>query len=166
MSVSPTNGIDQGGNWTNLIIKYAYTVLLHSYSGGESENRAPVIKQLRGGSFSFVRCSAMNQSQFLAITCNSLEAREKSRVHGAIGFDSDWLKNWRESFKPINKRSYRNHVISFDIHLKTALTRLRLFRLVIGWKFSRQFLNQWEAKPKPRPKPIASCTRDFSLALS
>ena len=28
----------------------------------------------------------MNQSQFLAIICNSLEAREKSRVHGAIGF--------------------------------------------------------------------------------
>ena len=38
--------------------------------------------------------SAMNQTQFLAITCNSLEAREKSRVHGAIGFgfDSHWLK--------------------------------------------------------------------------
>ena len=30
--------------------------------------------------------SAMNQSQFLAMTCNPLEAREKSRVHGAIGF--------------------------------------------------------------------------------
>ena len=30
--------------------------------------------------------SAMNQSHFLAITCNSLEAREKTRVHGAIGF--------------------------------------------------------------------------------
>ena len=45
--------VDQDGKWTNLIIKY--TVLLHSYSGGESENRAPVIKQLRGGSFSFVR---------------------------------------------------------------------------------------------------------------
>ena len=27
----------------------------------------------------------MNQSQFLAIICNSLKAREKSRVHGAIG---------------------------------------------------------------------------------
>ena len=44
----------------------------------------------------------INQSQFLAITCNSLEAREKSRVHGAIGFgfgvDSHWLKNCRESF--------------------------------------------------------------------
>ena len=37
----------------------------------------------------------MNQSQFLEITCNSLEAREKSRVHGAIGFGfaSHWLKN-------------------------------------------------------------------------
>ena len=32
--------------------------------------------------------SAMNQSQFLAITCNSPEAREKSPVHGAIGFGS------------------------------------------------------------------------------
>ena len=57
-------------------------------------------------------------------TCNSLEAREKSRVHGVIGFGfaSHWLKNWRESFKPITKRSYRNHVITFDSHLKTALT--------------------------------------------
>ena len=43
--------------------------------------------------------SAMNQSQFLAITCNSLVAPKKSRVHGAVcfGFDSHWLKNWRES---------------------------------------------------------------------
>ena len=67
--------------------------------------------------------SAMNQSQFLAITCNSLEAREKSRVHGAIGFgfDSHRLKNWRESFKSIIKRSYRNQVITFDSHLETAL---------------------------------------------
>ena len=63
----------------------------------------------------------MNQSQFLAITCNSLEAREKSRVHGAIGFASHGLKNWRESFKPITKRSNRNHGITFDSHLKTAL---------------------------------------------
>ena len=51
----------------------------------------------------------MNQSQFLAITCNSLEAREKSREHGAIGFgfDSHWLTKLRESFKPITKRSNR-----------------------------------------------------------
>ena len=54
---------------------------------------------------------------------HSLEAREKSRVHGAIGFGfaSHWLKNWRDSFKPITKRSNRNHVITFDGHLKTAL---------------------------------------------
>ena len=40
--------------------------------------------------------SGINQSQFLAITCNSLEAREKSRVRGVIGcgfgFASHWLK--------------------------------------------------------------------------
>ena len=68
--------------------------------------------------------SAVNQSQFLAIICNSLKAREKSRAHGAIGigFASHWLKNWRESFKPITKRSNRNHIIIFDSHLKTALS--------------------------------------------
>ena len=67
--------------------------------------------------------SSLNQSQFLAITCNAPEAREISRVYGAIGFGfaSHWLKNWRESFKPITKRSNRNHVITVDSHLKTAL---------------------------------------------
>ena len=66
---------------------------------------------------------AMNQSQFLEITCNTLKTREKSRVRGAIGFGfaSHWLKNWRESFKPITKRSNRNYIITFDSHLKTAL---------------------------------------------
>mgnify|MGYP000335587348 CR=1 FL=1 len=69
--------------------------------------------------------SAMNQSQFLAIICNSLKAREESRVHGAIGFGvaSHWLKNWSVSFKPITKGSNRHHVITFDSHLKTALYR-------------------------------------------
>ena len=71
--------------------------------------------------------SAMNQSQFLTITCNSFGAREKSRVHGAVcfGFDSHWLKNWRESFKPITKSSSRNHVITFDSHLKIALIKAK-----------------------------------------
>ena len=55
--------------------------------------------------------------------------REKSRVLGAIGFgfDSHWLKNWRESFKPIAKRSNHNHVITFDRHLKTALIEMTLY---------------------------------------
>ena len=65
----------------------------------------------------------MNQSQFLAIICNWLKAREESRVHGEIGFGfaSHWLKNWCESFKPITKRSNRNYVITFDSHVKNAL---------------------------------------------
>jgi len=73
--------------------------------------------------------SAINQSQFLAITCNSLEAREKSSVRGATGFGfaSHWLKKWRDSFKPITTRSNRNHVITFDNHLKTALTLINFF---------------------------------------
>ena len=66
----------------------------------------------------------MNQSQFLAITCNLLNVREKSHVHGAIGFGfaSHWLKNWCKSLKLITRRSNHNHVITFDSHLKTALT--------------------------------------------
>ena len=75
----------------------------------------------------------MNQSKFLVITCNSLKAQEKSRVHGAIGFRfaSHWLKNWRESFEPITKRSNRNHVITFDGHLKTALSSELTNQLII-----------------------------------
>ena len=70
--------------------------------------------------------SAMNQSQFLAITSNSRETRKKSRVHGMIGFGfaSHWLKNWRYCFKPITTRSNGNHVITFDSHLKTALMKV------------------------------------------
>ena len=77
--------------------------------------------------------SEINQSQFLAISCNSLKAREKSRLHSAIGFGfaSHWLKNWRKSFEPITKRSNRNHVVPFDSHLKTALLTLVL-AVVIG----------------------------------
>ena len=37
---------------------------------------------------------------------------------------------------------------------------IAILPLVIGLEDSRQFFNQWEAKPKP----IAPCTRDFSRA--
>ena len=40
-------------------------------------------------------------------------------------------------------------------------TRLRVLSLMIGLKISRQFFNQWEAKPKP----IAPCRRHICLAL-
>jgi len=46
--------------------------------------------------------------------------------------------------------------------LSNVITWLRLLRLVIGLKDSRQFFNQWRAKPKP----IAPCTRDSFRALS
>ena len=46
--------------------------------------------------------------------------------------------------------------------LSKVIPRLRLLRLVIGLKDSRQFCNQWEAKPKP----IAPCTRDQPRDLS
>ena len=75
--------------------------------------------------------SAMNQSKSLAITCNLIKAREKSPVHvqSAIGFASNWLKNWRETFKPITRRSNCNHIVTFDSDLKTALMlRLMDFR--------------------------------------
>ena len=85
----------------------------------------------------------MNQSQFLGITCNSHEAREKYRVHGAIGlgFASHWLKNWRDSFQPITKRSNRNNVITFDSHLKTALNKKR--QLTIKMRLSCHLLSNW-----------------------
>ena len=62
----------------------------------------------------------MNQSEFLAITCNMLKAKEKSRVQGAIGFAfaSHWLKNLRQIFEPITKHS--NLEITCDSHLKNG----------------------------------------------
>ena len=98
--------------------------------------------------------SAMNQSQFLAITCNSLEAREKSRVRGAIGFgfDSHWLKNWRDSFKPITKRSNRNHVITFDSHLKTALLISPISYMLAGKDTLTKVSSDSERKCKNRQK--------------
>ena len=46
--------------------------------------------------------------------------------------------------------------------LSKVITWLRLLRLVIGLKDSRQFFKQWESKPKP----IAPRTRDLSRASS
>ena len=64
----------------------------------------------------------MNQSDFVAITCNLLKAWEKSRVQEGFGLASHWLKNWREIFKQITKRRNQDRVITFDSHLKAALS--------------------------------------------
>ena len=94
---------------------------------------------------------AMNQSQFLASCCNSLKAREKARVHGAIGFGfaSYWLKIWRESFKPITKRGNHNHIITFNSHLKTVLL-LPFYKQnpLPPENIGLQNLNQMSRKPK------------------
>ena len=70
----------------------------------------------------------MNQSELnswkFPVTCAK---RGKNCAYtGEIGsgFASHWLKtDWPEIFKPITKRSNRNHdrIIIFDNHLKTAL---------------------------------------------
>ena len=66
----------------------------------------------------------MNQSKFGAAPCNLAKAREKSRLQVEIGFGfpCHWMINWREIFKPITKRTIWNRAITFDSHLKTALS--------------------------------------------
>ena len=58
--------------------------------------------------------SAINQSEFLAITCNLHKAWEKSHIQGVIGFGfaSHWLKNWCEIFKAITKARNGNQEIT------------------------------------------------------
>ena len=47
--------------------------------------------------------SAMNQSEFLEITCNLLKARERSRVQSGFSSVFQWWKNWREIlYQPLN----------------------------------------------------------------
>ena len=53
------------------------------------------------------------------ITSNLPKERENSRIQGAIafGFASHWLKNWRDSFKPITKRGKRNRALILNATL-------------------------------------------------
>ena len=68
----------------------------------------------------------MNQSKLEANTCSRHKARENVREEVAIGFGftSDWLRKWREFFKPITERSNakpKQMRITFDSRVKTAL---------------------------------------------
>ena len=71
----------------------------------------------------------MNQSQFLAITCNLFKGREKSRVQGAIGFafSARWLKNLREIFKSVTTCSNLNRVISLKQSFENSSNRSGFF---------------------------------------
>ncbi len=73
----------------------------------------------------------MNQSKLEANTCNRHEAREnvRERVTIGFGFTSDWLRKWREIFKPITKCSNskpKQTQFTFDTQVKTALSHQRL----------------------------------------
>ena len=72
--------------------------------------------------------SAMNQSEFIAITCNLLKAREKSHAQDTIGFGfaSNWLKKRREILKPVTKCYNLNRVITSHSHLEIACVSPRL----------------------------------------
>ncbi len=68
----------------------------------------------------------MNQSKLEANTCSWHEAREnvRERITISFGFTSDWLKKWRESFKPITEGTNAKPMqtrITFDTQVKTAL---------------------------------------------
>ena len=90
--------------------------------------------------------SAMNQSEFLVITYNTLKGREKSRVHRAIGFGfaSHWLKNWQESFKPITKRSNRNSRNYFRQSFENCSINRAIVNLLVNWQMSQKnFFNHF-----------------------
>ena len=64
----------------------------------------------------------MNKSEFQAIAGILVRAWEKLLLQGAIGFASQWFKNWRKIFESISGRNNRNWVIiTFDSPLKTVL---------------------------------------------
>ena len=68
----------------------------------------------------------MNQSKLEANTCSRHEARENvcERVTIGFGFSSDWLRKWREFFKPITERNNakpKQKRITFDTQVKITL---------------------------------------------
>ena len=71
------------------------------------------------------------QLAVISVCLIDAEGKRPLLKQGAIGFGfaSHWLKNWRDSFEPITKRSNRNHVITFDSHLKTALFKKKPINL-------------------------------------
>ena len=105
----------------------------------------------------------MNQSEFLAITCNFLKAREKLRVQGAIGcgFSSHWVKEWCEIFKPITFNCIR--VIASVSHLKTAPSCYRVLGLTAVLSFLIEFSTVYFQSPRlSRKEPLSKKVSDTS----
>ena len=71
----------------------------------------------------------VNQSKLEANTCSRHDAREDvhEQVTIGFGFTSDWLRNWREIFKPITERGNtkpKQTRVTFDTQLKTTLYQI------------------------------------------
>mgnify|MGYP007094284305 FL=1 len=64
----------------------------------------------------------MNQSEFLAITCNLVKAREKSRVQGTISLPLIGLKTGAR-LELISGSSNRSRIVTFEGHFKTTLNK-------------------------------------------
>jgi len=89
--------------------------------------------------------------------------------------DSHWLKNWRDSFKPITKRSNCNHVITFDSHLKTALYATKILWPLIpicrtSEQFCRRYVNWFNCQRslwvQQRRVLEQFCNFDFGLGIT
>ena len=74
----------------------------------------------------------MKQSELPATACNLFNAREKSRVQGAIGCGFAWLKTGAR-FLNSSISVAINRVISFESHLETALKRQIHSIQVVNW---------------------------------
>ena len=88
----------------------------------------------------------MNQSKFLAITCNLLKAREIARKrYDWIWFCFSLVEQLTRDFQPVTKRSNRNHVITVERHLKTALGVVTIYQ-TNGKVDHRKILNSTKAQ--------------------
>ena len=87
----------------------------------------------------------VNQSKLEANTCSRQIARENecARVTIGFGFTSDWLRKWREFFKPITERSNakpKQTRITFNTQVKIALI---LKGRRGGKQFGKLILSSW-----------------------
>ena len=109
--------------------------------------------------------SAMNQSQFLAITCNSLEARERSRVNGAIGS----LLIGRKTGASLSSQSLSVAIAITEL-LSTVIWKLLYPITVVIWAKSTPLIPNfshphWHSRPRFLQKPNLSFVY-YSIAAS
>ena len=94
--------------------------------------------------------STTNQSQFLEITCNTLKAREKSRVHGAIALVL-LLIGWKTGASLLNQ--LLSVAIAITWLLSTVIWKLLYSSLVFNsltfWKVLASSHHNWLRLPEP-----------------